>query len=238
VNQGFEDHPLIAAILPAAVAVEGTRADILDFSLAEPEEEAVGQAVAKRRREFVSGRACAHRALGRLGVDRAPIPSGPKGEPVWPREMVGSITHCEGYRAAAVAMRAEVLTLGIDAEPDQPLPSGVLEEIALPAERDHLRALRRTRPEASWERLLFCAKEAVYKAWFPLAARWLGFEDAEVRFQLEDGTFHVRLLVPGPPIDGLGNLESFTGRWLISDGLLLTAIVVPQSESAANGPLP
>lgn len=225
-NGGFEERPLIAAILPAAVAVEGTRADILDFSLAEPEEGAVRQAVEKRRREFVSGRACAHRALRRLGVDRVPIPSGPRGEPVWPRNVIGSITHCEGYRAAAVAMRAEVLTLGLDAEPDQPLPLGVLEEIALPDERDHLRALRRTRPEVSWERLLFCAKEAVYKAWFPLAERWLGFEDAEVRFQLEDGTFRARLLLPGPTIDGLESLESFTGRWLISEGLLLTAIAV------------
>ena len=38
-----------------------------------------------------------------------------------------------------------------------------------------------------WDRILFCAKEATYKAWFPLTHRWLGFEDAHIVFDVDDG---------------------------------------------------
>jgi 4'-phosphopantetheinyl transferase EntD len=63
-----------------------------------------------------------------------------------------------------------------DAEPDEPLPRGVLDDIALPLERERLGARDGPPPD----RLLFSAKETVYKAWFPLARRWLGFDDVVV----------------------------------------------------------
>jgi 4'-phosphopantetheinyl transferase EntD len=78
----------------------------------------------------------------------------------------------------------------------------------------------------SWDRLLFCAKESVYKAWFPLAQRWLGFEDAELAIDRSSESFSARLLVPGPTLHG-AELRELSGRWLIADGLLLSAIAVP-----------
>ncbi|WP_319204824.1 DUF6545 domain-containing protein [Streptomyces sp. ME02-8801-2C] len=77
------------------------------------------------------------------------------------------MTHCDGYRAAAVSRRLDVAALGIDAEPHAPLPPGLLRRIASPSERGHLTALRHTRPALHWDRLFFSAKESVYKAWFP-----------------------------------------------------------------------
>ncbi|TPQ20638.1 4'-phosphopantetheinyl transferase superfamily protein [Streptomyces sporangiiformans] len=77
------------------------------------------------------------------------------------------MTHCAGYRAEAAAHRSDLRTLGIDAEPHAPLPDGVLEFIALPEESSHVARLARHSPEVHWDRLLFCAKEAVCKAWFP-----------------------------------------------------------------------
>ena len=71
-----------------------------------------------------------------------------------------------------------------------------------------------------WDRLLFCAKESVYKAWFPLTRQWLGFQQAEITI-MDNGIFGARLLVPGPSLTG------FTGRWLVRDGLVLTAIAEP-----------
>ncbi len=43
-------------------------------------------------------------------------------------------------------------------------------------------------PGPSWDRLLFSAKESVYKAWFPLTGRWLGFEEAAITINPADGT--------------------------------------------------
>ena len=76
-----------------------------------------------------------------------------------------------------------------------------------------------------WDRLLFSAKESVYKAWFPLTARWLGFPDASISISPADGTFAARLLVSWPPAAGL-SLPGFTGRWLARDGLIVTAVIV------------
>ena len=80
-----------------------------------------------------------------------------------------------------------------------------------------------------WDRMLFCVKESVYKAWFPLTGRWLGFEDACVDFNPDAKSFSARLLVPGPVVNGR-HLDGFTGRWLVSGGLIVTAIVIPRAR--------
>jgi 4'-phosphopantetheinyl transferase EntD len=213
-------------LLPAVAAVEefGDRADAALF----PEEEAmIARAVEKRRREFTTGRACARAALARLGQPPVAILRGERGSPGWPPGIVGSITHCAGYRAAAVGRASEVLAIGLDAEPDEPLPDGVLDVISLAAERASLAALAASALGPNWDRMLFCAKESVYKAWFPLTGRWLGFEQAHITLDPAAGTFTARLLVPGAEVAGRG-LTSFDGRWLARDGLILTAISVPR----------
>jgi 4'-phosphopantetheinyl transferase EntD len=221
---------MLEEILPASVAVAEVRGDIADAALFAEEAEAIGRAVEKRRREFRTGRACARAALSELGVAPQAIPSGLKGAPQWPTGIVGSITHCDGYRAAAVACGKDLVTVGIDAEVDAALPDGVLGDIALPEERPSLEALAREEAGVSWDRLLFSIKESVYKAWFPLAERWLGFEDARVTIDREAGSFAARLLVPGPRLDGK-ELRGFSGRWLARDGLLLAAIAVPAGRA-------
>lgn len=227
---------MIAEILPAKVAAAERWDDPPEARLLPEEEPVIARAVAKRRREFTTVRHCARLALAQLGLPPAPVLPGERGAPDWPAGVVGSMTHCAGYRAAAVAHAADVLSLGIDAEPHGPLPDGVEQAITLPQERDHLRQLAAAHPRTHWDRLLFCAKEAVYKTWFPLARRWLGFEDARVAIDPVDGTFTAHLLVPGP-ILASGELTLLTGRWLARNGLLLTAIALtpPTLGVAAPG---
>nr|AFV71333.1 PyrG4 [Streptomyces rugosporus] len=210
---------MIERILPSAVVSADTTADLCDGPLFPEEEALIGRAVGKRRREFESGRACARRALGRLGVPPVAVTAGPRGEPLWPEGVVGSITHCAGYRAAAAGSLRSVGGIGIDAEPNTPLPDGVLTSVASPGERDQVGLLAGLEPGVRWDRLLFSAKEAVYKVWYPLTGRPLDFEDAEIAFG-RNGVFSARLLVTGGPVTG------FTGRWHAAGGLLLTAIVM------------
>jgi 4'-phosphopantetheinyl transferase EntD len=73
--------------------------------------------------------------------------------------------------------------------------------------------------------MLFSAKESVYKAWFPLARRWLGFEDARIDIDPVAGTFRATLLVEGPVVNG-APLRGFEGRWLVGNGLILAAIAI------------
>ncbi len=217
---------MIEAILPDCVASAEAFDDPPGTHLFPEEEALLARAVDKRRREFTTARLCARRALAALGVAPVPILPDDKGAPAWPAGVVGTITHTAAYRAAAVAKAADLASVGVDAEPHDALPAGVERAIARPTEVVHLADLARAAPGPHWDRLLFCAKEATYKAWFPLARRWLGFEDAEVTLD-PAGTFTSRLLVPGPVVSG-EPLTGFRGRWLVADGLIVTAITVPR----------
>jgi 4'-phosphopantetheinyl transferase EntD len=192
-----------------------------------PEEEPlIARSVAKRRNEFITVRHCARLALGELGFPPVPILKGEKGEPCWPDGVVGSLTHCAGYRGAVVGRGAAVRSVGVDAEPHDVLPDGVLDAISLPAERDEMTALP---AGVHWDRILFCAKEATYKAWFPLTQRWLGFEDAHITFDVDGsgtgGTFESVILIDGATLSG-PPLTSLAGRWSVERELVLTAIVL------------
>jgi 4'-phosphopantetheinyl transferase EntD len=224
---------VIHAILPASVSAAESRVD-LDVVLFPEERASVAHAVESVRRQFATGRGCARRALAGLGLAPCAVPRGANGEPLWPSHIVGSITHCDGYRGCAVARAAEIATVGVDAEPNAPLPRGLLADIATPAERHHLEDLKRLTDCVHWERLLFSAKESVYKAWFPLTKRRLGFEDATVRFDVAAGTFFAGLVVAGPRIDGR-SITGFAGRWIAEDGLLVTAITVETLDGGLNG---
>lgn len=206
---------------PKAIAVEAFD-DPPDAVLLPSEAAAVAKAVENRRKEFTTVRHCARLAMAKLGVPYVPLVPGERGAPSWPSTVVGSMTHCAGYRAAVVAHATELRSVGVDAEPHGPLPDGVLDVVSLPEERIHLKELP---GDVHWDRLLFSAKESVYKSWFPITQRWLGFEEASLRFSA-DGTFSARLLVPGPVLDGV-ELRGFEGRWLVENDLVVTAIAVP-----------
>ncbi|MGW2231406.1 4'-phosphopantetheinyl transferase family protein [Streptomyces formicae] len=229
---------LLAALLSAVpVTVVETRVDPPDAVLFPEEAAVVANSVAKRRDEFTTVRHCARTALAGIGVPPAPILPGQRGAPRWPDGVVGSMTHCAGYRAAVVARAAEVASLGIDAEPAEPLRDpDVLKLVADESERAALKALGAAHPDTPWDRLLFSAKESVYKTWFPLTGRWLGFEEARVEL-VSDGTFTARLLVEGPVVEGV-ELKVFSGQWAVRDGIAATAIVLPftTGPSAPAGP--
>jgi 4'-phosphopantetheinyl transferase EntD len=221
---------VIEEILPAEVVAVDTREDLLDGELYPEERAALGQAVEKRRREFVTARACAREGLARLGLPPVPIATGERGQPLWPRGVVGSITHCAGYRACALARVQDLAGLGIDAEPNEPLPVGALGEIARAEERPWLMQLAHTEPSVSWDRLLFSAKESTYKVWFPIAECWLGFEDATLVLNQAKQTFQAHLLKPWPDV-GICLPQTLEGHWLVRDGLALTAITLPRVTS-------
>ena len=232
---------MLAELLPSGVESVETFGDIPDCPLFAEEEAVIVRAAAARRREFATVRWCARAALARLGCPPVPVLPGERGAPTWPAGVVGSITHCPGYRAAAVALagRSGLAALGVDAEPSARLPPGVLETVALGDEVAAVAALRRGDPSVPWDRVLFSAKESVYKAWFPLTRRWLDFHDVSVRIVSvgsggragvrPHGRFRAR--VPAGRQARLGTrpgpISFLSGRWLVDRGLVVTAVAVP-----------
>lgn len=209
---------MLERLMPDVVRVAESRVLRTDETLFPQEEVAIAKAVLKRRQEYTTVRACARDALALLGMPSAPIVPGDRGAPNWPVPVVGSMTHCAGYYAAALARSEDVLGIGIDAEPDGALPRGVVEVFAGPGELAFLDALPASRHH--WDRLLFSAKESVFKAWFPATGRGLDFRDVVVILR-QDGTFTAQL-----PVVGAAWWREVAGRWLADEGLILTAVTV------------
>ncbi|MFB6905884.1 4'-phosphopantetheinyl transferase [Streptomyces bacillaris] len=206
---------LLVGLQPPVAELSELFADPPSVRLYPEEAELIGNAVEQRRREFATVRWCARTALARLGVARGPILHQARRAPVWPDGIVGSMTHCDGYRAAAVARRSSVTAIGVDAEPNLTLPDGVENAVLLPEERADVVRLAAWRPDIAWDRLIFSAKESVFKAWFPLTGRWLDFEECVITFGEttgNTGTFVGTFTVPGAFVAGR-EIGSFAGRW-------------------------
>ncbi|MEV7398793.1 4'-phosphopantetheinyl transferase superfamily protein [Streptomyces sp. NPDC091267] len=218
---------MIETLLPPEVATVSAFGDLSpgeDRGLFPAEEAVVARSVARRRAEFTTVRLCARRAMDQLGLEPVPLLNGKRGAIRWPDGVSGSMTHCLGFRAAAVARTEVAVSLGIDAEPNLPLPDGVLETVSLPRERAGLTELSWRRPDVHGDRLLFSAKESVFKTWYPLTGLELDFMEAELAFD-SAGTFSARLLVPGPEVAGRRH-STFAGRWAVGRGFVLTAIAL------------
>jgi 4'-phosphopantetheinyl transferase EntD len=218
---------MIEQLLPRGVVAVEAFADRPDEEAHPGEADLIANAVESRRREFITARRCAREALRRLGRPPVPIRPGERREPQWPPGVVGSITHCAGYRGVAVAPATDIAAVGIDAEPHLPLPDGVLDAVTANGDAEQLTGLARQHPATHWDRLLFSAKESVYKAWFPLTRRWLGFEDASLTIDPGTRAFTARIHVPGTRRDGGRELTELHGRYLVTAGLVLTAVTIP-----------
>ena len=216
---------MLEMILPAEVESQEWFGEPSGGFLFPEEEQIIARAVAVRRREYATVRSCARSCLDRLGYPPVPILPGVGGAPTWPAGVQGSMTHCAGYAAAAVGPGPQISAIGIDAEPDVPLPDGVLDLIATAAERDRLVVAELEPGSPNWDRLLFSAKEAVYKAWFPLVGEWLDHQQAEIIFGPENGAFAALLSRDGLIVNG-HHVRRLHGRWIRDRGILLTAVVL------------
>jgi 4'-phosphopantetheinyl transferase EntD len=184
---------MIESLFPEVVATAVAGDSDWSAALLPEEEACVAGAGPRRRREFAAGRACAREALSRLGLERAALPRREDRTPAWPPGVVGSITHCPGFCAAAAAPAAAVASLGLDVERAGRVSAPVLVRIGCEAELEQLAERRRCGDARDFAALLFSAKEAVYKCYWPLAATFLGFRDVEIRFDPAASGFSARL---------------------------------------------
>ena len=165
-------------LFPLGVATV-TQAELAGEPQLMPEErQFVARAVPARVLEFAAGRSCARAALARFGCPPVALPVGAKREPKWPPGFIGSITHCPGHCAAAVARLDfegphPIASIGLDAEPAQALPDEVAAMVLCGGERHWIN--RNGQNQLPWDRLVFSAKESVFKCLFPVEQRYMDF---------------------------------------------------------------
>ncbi len=179
--------------------------------------------VARRRLEFAMGRDCARRAMVVLGRAKAPLPRGRDRMPIWPDDLVGSITHTDAWAAAAVARRDEgFVAIGIDLEPADELAPDLWESVCTPAEQATLAAvLGVTQGVAA--HIIFGMKEAAFKCQFPISRTMLEFADLAIDVDVERRTFAATYQRAVPQFEVHDRLF---GRFAISAGHIAAAVVV------------
>ena len=138
---------------------------------------AFARSVVSVRRASGAARIVARELLARLGLPPVPLPRSPEGPPTWPAGVIGSLAHDGRVAVAAVALCRDMDAVGIDVEPAEELPPELINMVATPAERKMIADMR------LGGRLLFVAKEAAYKAVYPLDRTFLEHHDVEVDFQ-------------------------------------------------------
>lgn len=216
---------MIQGLFPPEVQVVRANAAMASEPLHPEEARDTARMGPARLAEFRLGRACARRALAALGHENFALRNDATRVPIWPRGVVGSLTHCEDLCAVAVASDSQLLGVGLDAEPRRQLKARLLQRISSAAERQHLAALPPAPGESDWGLLLFSAKESFYKCYFPLVRRFLGFQDAEIEFFPEAGRFCARLLSPDSP--SAAGRRSVSGRFDVDATHVATGAVLP-----------
>ncbi|MFZ1862638.1 MAG: 4'-phosphopantetheinyl transferase superfamily protein [Polyangiales bacterium] len=209
-------QPLFHRLLGPSIETEEADPRSLRGRLLASEQEAIAGAAQTRVEQFTAGRVCSRIALSRLGVIKAtPIPRGEDRAPIWPSGFTGSISHTDAWCAAAVARTSDVRSIGIDLEAATPLKPALWRRVCTPGERDWLASL--ADPGLSGK-ILFSAKESVYKCQYPITTTFLGFHAVEV--QIGDGTFEA---VFRQEVDGFRPGDVIHGRYLVEEGLVASA---------------
>lgn len=209
---------LVAAaqeMLPAGIGL-GWADPRLEYSLLAGE--VLARAVPRRQREFSAGRAAARMALG---LTDQPLPMRPDRAPLWPAGWVGSISHSQTACLAIAAPVPQFRGLGVDLEPATPLEPDLWETILTPGERQWISALPQG-DHGFTAKLIFSAKEAAYKAQYPISEHLFGFENLQIIITAQMFTAHFIAPTPGIPAG-----SQFKGAWRLAGDQILTLVTIP-----------
>ena len=204
----------------------GPNLDDQDFRLL-PEEQAIAESFGsqKRRAEFTLGRICAHGALSRFGLESEPILRDPETrEPCWPDSIFGSITHSAGFAAVAVGLKNEIQGVGIDLESlSRSVNFNIKRQVCVDSELEWLESLPAEQANRAL-RIIFSAKESIFKCLYPGTKTYLSFKDAAVTINEPEKNFSFTIFKSFPGIIQHGFPHH--GRYSEMDKMLLTSVYI------------
>jgi len=187
VNSSSSDPMDITSLFPPQIHAVSATPDMWETPVFPEEEVFISQAMLKRQREFRAGRHCARAAMQQLGLPAQPILRDSNRAPLWPQGHLGSISHCRDFCIAACCTNNYIKGLGVDVEPIDGLKPGVEGRIHTQAESEFMH-----QHPGLPERLIFSAKESLYKSYYPLLKAFFGFQTVEIQVNPLNQTFHYR----------------------------------------------
>lgn len=212
----------------SAIAVSVQQATAPSEPLWAEERVAMARAVPQRLAEFTAGRAAARTAMQALGLPKAAIPQGPDRAPIWPKGVIGSISHTDGICVAMVGRIGQVSAIGIDLELDDPLPTDLWPEVCTSSELAVLGDLP-AKVAGEMARLTFSAKECCYKCIYPQTRTVLGFGAMQILADPDGARFEATLI---QQVGAFGPNSSLRGHYARVGGFLVTAMILRQGGKA------
>ena len=172
---------------------------------------------ARRLLEFVAGRSLVRQGLRELGVESFVLRSDSNRAPIWPAGISGSITHKPELCVVVVAPLSRVRSIGIDAEPHDELKTELWKSVLDSRETE---AVSRLPDPGVAARIIFSAKESIYKCQYPMTRQYLGFHD--VHLEVDWGRRRFACSMPESVVSEVG--DTMTGGWCVSAGHIVTAV--------------
>lgn len=198
------------------------------------EREFVAGAVVQRQAEFGTARVCARNALAQLGEPAIDLTPYPDRSPRWPVGVVGSISHVAECCAVAVTNDPSVLACGIDVERTVPLPRE-LEALVCTASEQAWLSGQAEATRGVLGKVLFSAKEAVFKCQFPVSRAMLEFKDVELELDCDGGGFDV-VGVNTRQVDSdmVDFMRKINGRFAIGPALIVSVATLEVTVEVAD----
>lgn len=222
------DRILIDSLFSQDVVTEQADPTLAPRACYFEEKMCVKRAQTKRRQEFATGRLCARRALSRLGIRDFPLLVGIDGEPVWPKDVAGSISHAEGYCGVVVARKDKIESLGFDVEATGRLSSDCWRLICTYRELSWIDSLSFDNAQKN-ATVIFSAKECLYKCQHAISKQWLDFKDVMITVNHDAGEFEATFLIDVGTFFKKGT--SVRGKYFFCRGYVFTGISIPRVKN-------
>lgn len=179
--------------------------------------ESLASAAQVRKEDYVAGRLCAFKASALLGLSLSKLPTHSDRTPIWPQNLCGSISHSKKLAVSCVSSADHYFSLGIDAEEIMDDHIDISEQVANANEL----ALVKNNLGLT---ILFSAKEALYKAIYPIVKSFVDFKEVEMTaINFSKNTFEID--ARSENLLKLG-LNQFQGSFQIIDNTVVTLITI------------
>lgn len=182
----------------------------------------IPNAKSARKIEFAAGRFAARMAMTAMGLPAQPVLCGSDRAPIWPKGMVGSLTHSSNCCAVALTQASQFRAVGLDVEHDDPLSDADQAEVLTRFEKNWL--LARPKSERGvLAKVIFSAKESVYKAQYPLTKQVIGFDAVDVALDTGNGRFAARF---SQDVGAIAKDSSVSGWFRQLEGSVVTGLTI------------
>ena len=178
------------------------------FKLHIDEEVLSSKMASKRLSDFKASRYCAKQVLLKLGIKEFPVLINQHRAPIWPKNIVGSLSHCKKRCLAVIAKSGEIKAIGLDVETNKPIDQ---EQAALICTRIDIEQFKHYPNPYIAAKIIFSVKESIFKCLHPLYRKWIDFKDVDVLLDMQSQSYTAR---PNCELQEFFGFNLIDGQWI------------------------